>query len=69
MQIVEFFAISMLVIFAYLALSTRKKINPAMKGLASVLMGITLYVLAKAVITSLILNAGIGYASTSTPTF
>ena len=57
LQIAEFFAISMIVIFAYLAMgSLSKTINPATKMLAAILMGTTLYVLAKFTLIAFIIN-------------
>lgn len=57
LQIAEFFAISLIVIFAYLAMSSlTKTIKPATKMLAAILMGTTLYVLAKFALIVLVVN-------------
>ena len=57
LQIAEFFAISMIVIFAYLAMgSLSKTVKPATKMLAAILMGTTLYVLAKFALIAFIIE-------------
>lgn len=60
LQIAEFFAISLIVIFAYLAMgSLSKTIKPATKMLAAILMGTTLYVLAKVTLAAFLINPSV----------